>query len=279
MKILELEETTGKLYWIQRQYLETEPRWQVLPVGEPVLGYLMNADFLVGPFQKPWPEISSNETGVAAILQEWGYELEYRGDCALEFGNGWLVRKANPLTQEIKKSLLLVGALRGRHKEAVGLSKKLFFHDKFIVDTEDDYSGSVVIDSEIDEVVLKIEEAKGEWKRRKQAFFADEFFRLSRDFGLSSVIDVGGETGFELEDVPSHFFELYRKCLSAVFDVRRNITPTYQLVLINKARIEVEEKRFVRIPVPEEYKKFIIGKGGANIKALQEKLGCKIDLK
>ncbi|QQG52776.1 MAG: KH domain-containing protein [Candidatus Falkowbacteria bacterium] len=280
MKTLELEETTGKLYWMQRQYLETKPSWQVLPVGEPVLGYLMNADLLVGPFQKEWPRIRADESGVGSVLIEWGYELEYHGNCAFEFGNEYLVRKSSPvICQEIERPLLIVGALRGRQKEAAGLPKKLFFHDKFILDTGENYTGKIVIDSEIDEVFVKIEEAKKEWRRRKQAQFADEFFRLSRDSGVSSTIDVGGETGFELEDVPSHFFELYRKCLSTVFDARSSITPTYQLVLVNKARIEVEERRIIYISVPEEYKKFIIGKGGENIKALQEKLGCKIDLK
>jgi hypothetical protein len=279
MKLRSLGEISGKLFWIQQQYLDRNGPWQVLPVGEPVLGYLMNEDFLVGPFQKAWPQIPAHETGVASVLQEWGYELEYCGDCALEFGNGYLVRKINPETQEIGHPLLVVGALRGRQKEAVGLEKKLFFHDKYILDTEENYTGKIVIDSEIDEVIIKIEEAKREWKRRKQAHFEAEFFRLSRDFGLSSAIEVGGETGFELEDVPGHFFEIYRHCLSYVHDVRRHITPTYRLILINKARIEVEERRAVNILVPEEYKGFIIGKGGVNIKTLSDQLKCKINLK
>ncbi|MFA6417245.1 MAG: KH domain-containing protein [Patescibacteria group bacterium] len=279
MKLRTVEEVTGKQYWIQRQYLETRGPWQVLPLGEAVLGYLMNEDFLVGPFQKAWPEIPAHEIGLVSVLQEWGYELEYRGDCALEFGNGYLVRKINPITYEFKQPLLIVGALRGRQKEAVGLTKKLFFHDKFVLDTEEEHVGKVVVDSEIDEVFIKIEEARQEWKRRKQAQFEGEFFRLSQDFGLSSTIEVGGETGFELEHVPGHFFELHRQLLSAVYDSRQNITPTYRLVLINKARIEVEEKRAVNILVPEAYKGFIIGKGGANIKALSEKLKCKINLK
>jgi hypothetical protein len=279
MKLRNLGEISGKLFWIQQQYLDTNGPWKVLPVGEPVLGYLINADFLIGPFQKAWPQIPAHETGLGSVLQEWGYELEYRGDCALEFGNGYLVRKLNPVTQEIEHPLLIVGALRGRQKEAVGLEKKLFFPDKFILDTEESYIGKIVIDSEIDEVFIKIEEARREWRRRKQACFEVEFFRLSRDFGLTSVIDVGGETGFELEDVPEHFFELYRKCLSYVHDLRRNITPTYRLVLINKARIEVEEKKGLNISVPEEYKGFIIGKNGANIKMLEEKLKCRLYLK
>lgn len=279
MKLKTFEDVSGKLYWIQQQYLNTKGPWQVLPVGEPVLGYLMNEDFLVGPFQKAWPQISANELGVISILKEWGYELEYQGNCALEFGNGYSVRKANPKLYEIKHPLLIVGALRGRHKEAVGLTKKLFFNDKFILDIEEDYLGKIVIDSEIDEVFVKIEEARQEWRRRKRAHFEDEFFRLSQDFGLSSTIEVGGETGFELEDVPEHFFELYRHCLSYVYDVRSQVTPTYRLILINKARIEVEEKRAVNILVPEQYKGFIIGKAGANIKALSDKLKCRINLK
>jgi hypothetical protein len=280
MKVRTFTETSGRLFWIQKQYLDTNGPWQVLPVGEPVLGYLMdNKDFLVGPFQKAWPQIPAYETGVGSVLQEWGYELEYRGDCAAEFGNGYLVRKLNPTTCEMKHSLLVVGALRGRQKEAVGLTKKLFFRDKYILDTEEDYTGEIVIDSEIDEVFIKIKEAEQEWKRRKQTYFAAEFFRLSRDFGLTAVIEVGGESDFELEDIPEHFIEIHRQYLPTVFDNRRNITPAYKLVLINKAQIELNKKKFVNISVPEEYKGFIIGKAGANIKALSEKLKCKINLK
>src|SRR5680860_146823 len=279
MKLLKLEEILEQLFWIQRQYLETKPRWQVLPAGEPVLGYLMDAEFSVCPLQKAWPRIRADELGTGSILQEWGYELEYQGNCAAEFGNECLVRKMNPEFQEFKYPLIIVGALRGRQKKAVGLTGKLFFHDKYILVNEEVYTGKIVLDTEVDEVFIKIKEARPEWRRRKQAQFAVEFFKLSQDFGLTSVIEVGGETEFELEDIPEHFFELHRQCLSFVYDRRRNITPTYRLVLINKSRLETGEKKCVNIFVPEAYKGFIIGKAGANIKALSAKINCQIYLK
>ncbi len=269
-------EVAGKLYWIQLQCLNTDGPWQVLPVGEPVLGYLKEK-FQVEPAIVAWPLITADKGGLASVLQEYGYEVEHQGNSAFECHNHYVVRKPNPETVEFRAPLLIVGALRGRQKEALGLEKKLYFHDRFIVETGEEYTGQIVSEKETQEAKETIEVAHSEWKRRLQECFKDLFFQKSLDFGISAVMDVGGETGFEMEDIPSHFLELGRRLLYYSRDSRQNLSSTYQLVLLNTSR--TQDHSIVYIKVPEKFRGLVIGKDGVNIKAISEKLQCTISLK
>lgn len=276
MKSKTVAEVAGKLYWIQLQHLETSGRWQVLPVGEPVLGYLKE-EFLIEPASVAWPVITADKGGLATVIQEYGYELEHRGNSAFECHNHYVVKKPSPETIEFSAPLLIVGALRGRQKEALGLEKKLYFHDRFIVETGEDYTGQIVSEHEFQEAAEVVELADQEWKHRLQEYFKDLFFKNSQDFGLSAVMDVGGETGFELEDVPSHFLELGRRLLYYSRDSRQNLSSTYQLVLLNTSR--TQDHSIIYIKIPKEFRGLVIGKDGVNIKAISKKLHCTISLK
>jgi hypothetical protein len=274
MKLLKVnEEIVGKLFWTQRQYLETNGGWRVLPIGEKVLG-LVTPEFTIEPVEEKWPIINADNVGAISILKEWGYEFEYCGNSSFELHNYFIVRKINPVTDEFVAPLLIVGALRGRQKAAVGLNKKLFFHDKFILDMEENFTGQVAASFEMIQAHLKVDEAKKEWLRRRKEHFAASFFRVSKDFGLTAVMNIGGHEEFEFEDIPAHLFELGRRCIAYTQDYRQNLTHTYQIVLINKSRIE--DKHAVNIKVPDELKKIVIGKGGSVIKASTEKLGKKL---
>ncbi|MFA6514454.1 MAG: KH domain-containing protein [Patescibacteria group bacterium] len=274
MKLLEVnEEIVGKLFWVQRQYLETNGGWRVLPIGEKVLS-LVTPEFKIEPVEEKWPTIPGDCEGEVSILKEWGYESEHKGNSGFEVRNYFIVRKINPVTDEFIAPLLVVGALRGRQKEAVGLTKKLFFHDQFILDLEENYFGQVPATFEMIEAHLKVDEAKKEWQRRKQAYFANKFFQASKDFGLTAVMDLGGHEEFEFTDIPEHYFELGKRCILYTQDHRCKLTHTYRVVLLNTARIQ--DKHAVNLKIPEEMKGIVIGKDGLNIKSSAERLGKKL---
>ncbi len=276
MKLLEQKEVAGKLFWIQRQYLKTRGKWEVLPLGEKVLGYV-NLDLSVQPWLQNWPTIVADQKGPISILREWGYELEHRGNSIFEAHNNYVVKKRE-LTDvvAIEKPLLIVGALRGSHKALCGLPKKLFYHDRFIVDTEELYSSKVILYLKPEEVTSQIEAAKIEWLRRQQLYFADKFFSASKDFGLTAIMIIGGHEEFKFEDIPQHLFELSRIKIKNTYDGRQNLTDTYKVILVNTVRLE--GKTAVNLKIPEVYKPAVIGKSGIRIKASSKKLNCKIYL-
>lgn len=274
MKLLKVDEKiVGKLFWIQRQYLETDGGWRVLPIGEKTLSYI-TPEFEIEPVEEKWPTIPADNYGAVSVLKEWEYEFEHKGNSSFEAHNYFIVRKINPIIDEFVAPLLIVGALRGRQKAAVGLTKKLFFHDKFILDMEENYFGQVPATVAMIEAHLKVDEAKKEWQRRKQAHFASKFFLTSKDFGLTAIMDLGGHEEFELSDIPEHYFELGKRCIRYTQDYRSQLTHTYRVVLLNTNRIQNE--RAVNLKIPEEMRGIVIGKGGLNIKAAAEKLRKKL---
>jgi hypothetical protein len=274
MKLLKVnEKIVGKLFWVQRQYLETDGGWRVLPIGGKVLSYI-TPEFEIEIVEEKWPTIPADNDGAVSVLKEWGYKFEHKGNSGFEAHNYFIVRKSNPVTDEFSAPLLIVGALRGRQKEAVGLTKKLFFHDKFVLDMEENYFGQVTAVFEMIEAHLKVDEAKKEWQHRKQAHFASKFFRVSKDSGLTAIMDLGGHEEFEFSDIPEHYFELGKRCILYTQDHRCKLTHTYRVVLLNTARIQ--DKKGVNLKIPEEMKGVVIGKGGLNIKSSAEQLGKKL---
>jgi hypothetical protein len=82
---------------------------------------------------------------------------------------------------------------------------------------------------------------------------------------------------FQYSDIPENYILVHERRIWCTQDYRRNMSHTYEVILIDKKLFD--QKSYVKIQVPDQYKGLVIGKWWATIKSLSQKAGCTISIK
>lgn len=124
-----------------------------------------------------------------------------------------------------------------------------------------------------------LEQAKQECKQDKIKAFDKYFDEQSTD---SSKVFALVETGYDYDLTRLMDEEKYEQVakirIGCTKDHRQGYDHMYLELLINKERIKEDKRKFIILPVPKEMIGKIIGKGGSNIKALQQKFGKRFNV-
>jgi len=272
MKLIK-DEYEGKKVWLQRQYLYRPGGWSVKIYSIELVEFHSSFPKKLEP---EWPTISESEEDVAKILQEWGYVLTREGRSGFKNRNKLIVEKKNSKTIEIEAPLLISGTLSPEQKKQVGLKPILTTGEDYLVDTEKEYVGKIIAKEEIEEVEEAIDKAFKEARDRYEKKFIDAFLKASKD-GISAIIRVGGYEELSYWRIPKRFVVLGQKIVSYTQDLRQERSHTYDIILLDKEKID--GKKYIEIEIPDEYKGIVIGKGGGNIKKIGRELNCFIKVK
>ena len=130
------------------------------------------------------------------------------------------------------------------------------------------------------EAVAKIEQdlekAKLAVKKIKLATFDKYFDEQSTDEAKTYALV---ETGYDYDLtrlIDSDKYESVAQiCIACTADHRQGYEHTYLELLINKERMKEDERKSITFEVPKDMIGMIIGRGGSNIKTLQQKYGNK----
>ena len=202
-----------------------------------------------------WPEIRWDENELADILREWWYNLIH------EWRSGFASRNSYIITREDKKEkksapLLIVG--------------------NDVVWTGKIYEGKALAESEVQAAKDALEAAKKELQNRRNEKMKAYIEETKK--GDISIISVWWwPEDFSFWEIPENYEIISERRTACTQDYRRNISHTYEVILIDKAIFQ--GKWFVKIQVPDEYKGIVIGKWWSKIRGLSEKFACTISVK
>ncbi len=124
-----------------------------------------------------------------------------------------------------------------------------------------------------------LEQAKLECKQDKIKAFDEYFDEQSTD---KSKVYAVVETGYNYDQtriIDENKYERVAQIRTGCTkDHRQGYDHIYSELLINKERIKEDKRKFIVLEVPKDMMGLIIGKGGSNIKALQQKFGKRFNV-
>lgn len=124
-----------------------------------------------------------------------------------------------------------------------------------------------------------LEQAKLAIRKKKLAAFDAYFDEQSTDKAkVYSLVETGYDYDLTRIIDEDKYERIAQIRVSCTADHRRNYDHTYLELLIHKERIKEDKRKFIVLEVPKEMIGKIIGKGGSNIKALQQKFGKRFNV-
>ncbi len=202
-----------------------------------------------------WPSISCDQTELADILREWWYTL------IKEWRSGFASRNSYIITgKEIKEKK----------------SAPLIIMGTDIVWTGKIYEREILAGSEVQIAKDALEEAKKQLKNRRHKKMK-AYIEESKKGDISIISVWWWPEDFSFGEIPENYEIISEKRTACTQDYRRNISHTYEVILIDKAIFQ--GKWFVKIQVPDEYKGIVIGKWWSKIRGLSEKFTCTISIR
>lgn len=214
-----------------------------------------NNDFEVEYLEPTRPSIGADKTELAAILREQWCNLIHQWRSGFESRNSYIVCRDEKKEKKIAP-LIIVG------------------NDAIWAWTL--YEGEVLAESEVKIAMDEIERAKQELIRRRAEKM--QTYITENTKGDISIISIWWwPEDFQYRDIPENYILINQRRIWCTQDHRRNMSHTYEIILIDKKHFD--QKTFVKIQVPDEYKGLIIGKWWVTIKGLSEKLKCTISIR
>ncbi len=193
---------------------------------------------------------------IIEALDKAGYEVEGRGRSGFKSRNSFVV-----LLPKIKVPAQIIKYGEAINGEKVG-SEKVWYCGEVPVEVNDQ--------SKREEVQKIIDGVRQEERNKEIQDFVNEF--KSKGDGVTALVRTGGMEKYQ--SVPSRFKELVSMRVANTQDSRQNRSHTYENLLLDTEAIQ--GKKSITVKVPDNMKGLVIGKGGSNIKRLQEELGLQI---
>lgn len=200
-------------------------------------------------FSQAYVRVCQAETELISIMDGYGFKKELVGN------SGIITRRAVWYYTKNQPEVIEVLVLDRDYCTVYETVQKEIYHD-------------------ISDVEKALEESKGELERQKLVKAEEAFLKATKD-GYTALIEaVSGTYG----DTPVHpdWQEVWSVRTACTSDRRYGIGHTYLVLYVNMKALKSGQK--LKISIPDQYKGMFIGKGGSNIKSLQQKLGCKIIL-
>ena len=152
------------------------------------------------------------------------------------------------------------------HQGRSGISQR----NSYEIKTKD----GIITPEAVEQITKDLEQAKNFVKETKNKAFDQYFDEQSTD---KSKVYAVVETGYNYDLTRTINNEKYERIaqirIACTQDLRYGYEHTYQELLINKERMKADKRGFIKLEVPKDMIGIIIGKGGSNIKALQQKFG------
>lgn len=199
-------------------------------------------------FSQAYVRVCQAETDLIAIMDGYGFRKELVGN------SGIITRRAVWYYTKNQPEIVSVKVLDWDCCTVYETIQRELHHD-------------------ISDVEKALKESKMELERQKLVKAEETFLKSTKD-GVTALIEaVSGTYG----DTPVHpdWTEVWSVRTACTSDHRYGIGHTYLALYINMKALKGQK---LKINIPDQYKGMFIGKGGSNIKSLQEKLGCKIIL-
>ena len=189
-------------------------------------------------------------------LDKAGYEVEGRGRSGFKSRNSFVVLlpKVTVPAHIIKYGESINGKEAG--------SEKVWYCGEVPIELNDQ--------SKREEVLKIIDGVRQEERNKEIQEFVTEF--LSRGDGTTALMRTGGIEKYQ--SIPNRFKELASIRVANTEDSRQNRSHAYENLLLDTEAIQ--GKKSITVKVPDNMKGLVIGKGGSNIKRLQEELGLQI---
>lgn len=190
---------------------------------------------------------------IIEALNRVGYRVEKIGNSGFNARNNYVVN--------LPKKAIYAHILK--YSQPSG-NKKIGYYGEVPVEINDPDEKELV-----ERIIKEIEQRK---VKDNEQEFIDEFKK--RGDGITGIMTIGGTNKFQ--SIPSQFVELARKRVGNTADHRQNRTHTDDVFLLDREKIA--GKKNISINVPSDYKGFVIGKGGENIKRISNDLGIYIKI-
>ncbi|MFA5793416.1 MAG: KH domain-containing protein [Candidatus Gracilibacteria bacterium] len=297
MKLIKLDDPqwNGKKVWIKKQFIDkfrklyvdltynelkittgdeygNAPRWWNL------------SDERIYPIMSRATQISGDQNLLANILKEMGFSLEYSGVSGFATRNRYIITNPNAEKIKVRAPLLICDRLTREQEHALSLNDPQWNEKRYnslysssFYDAEEEYEGEIVdVKKERALIVDAIEKAGKKIQEKEDEKFVEKFLNASQDGGFSATLLVGGNEELQYP-IPERFERLTEIRSVNTQDHRQNLTHTYRVVLLDKSKIT--KGSTIIITIPDNLKGLVIGKGGANIKNICQKLFCFIKIK
>lgn len=244
----EMEQLIWKTFWIQ-QYGEN---CYCKITGMSSYNDQVSFDFA----ELPLPKIRGDEYELADVLKELWYNLT-------KLGRSWFASRNSYLISIWKE------------KDKKKLPLLILWRDN-VVWTGTIYEWEVLSEQEFVETREWLEKAQEILANRRHNNILN-YINQNKKWDISIISVWGSPDDFSFSDIPENFHIISQRRTARTQDHRRNMTHTYEVVLIDKNLFTW--KKFIKIQVPNEYKGLVIGKWGSTIKNLSEKFNCTIQVK
>ncbi len=268
----------GSKFWLKKQSERT------VSLGWHIIGDLRYVRYIEEDYkkkieeeEKKWPILGGDFGHIAEKLKEQGYIVVRHGRSGKKIRNRYVIKKDNPKMKKVVAPLYTIGNMDKETRDRLGVEGE--DSDCYFVDTGKDLQWEIIEDSEIKEVSEARAKAIEDTKKETEENFEEKLIAEggNGDNGLTYTIVLGPKREFDLQDIPSNkYLTILMKRVEATANHTRGWGHTYENFLLS---IEEAEKRVengvLTIKVPKDLVGKAIGKGGRNVKFLQNELNDK----
>lgn len=152
------------------------------------------------------------------------------------------------------------------HQGQSGISRR----NSYEIRTQD----GIISPEAVAQINQDLEQAKNSAKEEKKQAFDQYFDEQSTDKAkVYAVVETGYNYDLTRTIDNEKYISIAKIRTSCTADSRYGYDHIYQELIINKERIKEDKRGFIVLEVPKDMIGLVIGKGGCNIKALQQKFG------
>ena len=131
----------------------------------------------------------------------------------------------------------------------------------------------------VENVRQGIQQAKQELAKKKSKEFDEYFDKESVDENKTYAVVLTGYNYYLAREPDDKYIAIASDVISFTRDYRRGFDHTSMTLMINKDRMAADKRQFITLRVPKKLMGMVIGKGGKNIKELQERFGKRFAVK
>jgi len=264
----DIEKIIWLKFWIQRYGEYAEPNYCEIQ-------WINYGSFEVKYSHPERPSIRCDQEELASILREQWCTLirEWRSWFASR--NSYIIKKDEEKTEKISTPLIMIVPLNitDEEKTELWIEWSSTTENKYIVWTWSSYTWEILMRSEINEMDETLQKAREELVQRR-AKKMQEYIQSNKQGDIAVITVWWWPEDFSYSDIPENYTIISERRIACTADHRRNMSHTYQVVLLDKNIFA--GKSYAKIQVPDEYKGIVIGKWWSTIKNLCEKLNCRI---
>ena len=266
----DIEKIIWLKFWIQRYGEYAEPNYCEIQ-------WINYGSFEAKYAHPEWPSIRCDQEELAGILKEQWCTLVREWRSWFASRNSYIIKKDEEKTEKMSDPLIMVVPLNitDEEKTELWIEWSSTTESKYIVWTWTSYTWELLMRSEINEMHEALQKAKKELVRRRVKKM-QEYIQSNKQGDIAVITVWWWPEDFSYSDIPENYEIVSERRIACTADHRRNMTHTYQVVLIDKNIFA--GKSYAKIIVPDGYKGIVIGKWWENIKRLSQNVKCKISI-